>query len=389
MTGRFTIDGSDELEAHLRSLCTKVLSGVENVVSANELEALFLGGGYGRGEGGVLRTDRGDKPYNDMEFYVCIRGFVPVAQRKSGRAINELAHRLSEEAGIEVELKPTSLNRLISGQVTMFLYDLASGHKTLFGDPQSLSNQRLQDASNIPLSEATRLLMNRSTGLLFCEERLRRSVFTPEDADFVGRNHAKAQLAFGDVILTAIKRYHWSCRERNERLKTLCQKSDGHGVLTPFPACILPQIYCHHSAGTNFKLYPQRKTGERKSFLSMQTELCSLGLQLWLWLESTRLQTKFSSIGEYCTSEIDKCAETNKFLNPLINLRTFGVSAVHSKWTRYPRERIFQSLPLLLWEPATLHNQSLLRHVQDQLNTTATDLAGLIESYSAIWKTFS
>src|SRR4051794_37699748 len=71
---RFTMDGDDALEKHLTRGCEQVLSGVRGLIPAHKLEAVLLGGGYGRGEGGVLRTSEGDRPYNDLEFYVAITG---------------------------------------------------------------------------------------------------------------------------------------------------------------------------------------------------------------------------------------------------------------------------------------------------------------------------
>jgi hypothetical protein len=70
MSKRFTIDGSPELERHLESLCELVRIEVLKAIPPRKLQALVLGGGYGRGEGGVLQTDNGDQPYNDLEFYM-------------------------------------------------------------------------------------------------------------------------------------------------------------------------------------------------------------------------------------------------------------------------------------------------------------------------------
>src|SRR6266571_2140097 len=75
-TPRFTVDGSVELERQLARICKSVLAGVQSVVPGEKLEAILLGGGYGRGEGGVLKTESDDRPYNDLEFYVCLRGNV-------------------------------------------------------------------------------------------------------------------------------------------------------------------------------------------------------------------------------------------------------------------------------------------------------------------------
>src|SRR5882757_8842568 len=73
-SARFTIDGDAVLEAHLAGIADLVRAGVERIVARHRLEGILLGGGYGRGEGGVLRTPDGDQPYNDLEFYVLLRG---------------------------------------------------------------------------------------------------------------------------------------------------------------------------------------------------------------------------------------------------------------------------------------------------------------------------
>src|SRR5688572_7629618 len=71
---RFTIDGSPALEQHLALTCAKIAAGIRGLIPPGRLEAVLLGGGYGRGEGGVLQTPMGARPYNDLEFYVCLRG---------------------------------------------------------------------------------------------------------------------------------------------------------------------------------------------------------------------------------------------------------------------------------------------------------------------------
>ena len=107
MSKRFTIDGSPELEARLQRICDSVRREVTALILERNVTAIVLGGGYGRGEGGVLRTDSGDEPYNDLEFYVFLNGHrlwqgLPVRQKS---ALQELGRWLSEEAGINVEFK--------------------------------------------------------------------------------------------------------------------------------------------------------------------------------------------------------------------------------------------------------------------------------------------
>ena len=226
---RFTLDGSAALESHLQNICEQVLAGVRRLIPADRLEGLLLGGGYGRGEGGVLRTPAGDLPYNDLEFYVFVRGQAVLAERQFRQPLHELGESLSPAAGLEVEFKVLTLDKLRNSPPSMFYYDLVMGHHWFAGDDTLLAGcEPHRDAAQIPLHEATRLLMNRCSGLLFAKARLAKPDFTADDADFVGRNLAKAQLAFGDVLLTAHGQYHWSCQERHRRLEQL--------DLTPLPS---------------------------------------------------------------------------------------------------------------------------------------------------------
>ena len=58
----------------MAGLGESVAAAVRSFIPENRLEAVVLGGGYGRGEGGVLKTEAGDRFYNDLEFYVFVQG---------------------------------------------------------------------------------------------------------------------------------------------------------------------------------------------------------------------------------------------------------------------------------------------------------------------------
>src|SRR5688572_22876775 len=156
---RFTLDGNDELEQHLDEACRMVLEGVRSIIPEWKLDALLLGGGYGRGQGGVLRTEAGDRPYNDLEFYVFLRGNTFLNEQRYRAALRDLAEELTPVSGVEVEFKIHSLAKLRRSPVTMFYYDLMLGHRRLWGGKQILAGcQGHREPKNIPLSEATRLL---------------------------------------------------------------------------------------------------------------------------------------------------------------------------------------------------------------------------------------
>jgi len=378
MSQRFTIDGSAPLESHLAATCEKVLAGVKSLVPATKLDGILLGGGYGRGEGGVLKTATGDQPYNDLEFYVFIRGNAILAERKFRHPLHELGENLSPEAGLEVEFKVLTLEKLRRSAPSMFFYDLVTGHRWQLGDDARLAGcEHHRDAAKIPLHEATRLLMNRCSGLLYSAERLARKDFGDAESDFVGRNLAKAQLAFADVLLAANGQYHWSCRERHARLVKLSGAEN-------LP---LADLVRHHATGVEFKLHPTRSTESREALAARHAELSALGKQLWLWLESKRLGTNFSSPRDYAFSDANLCPETSSLRNRLVNFRAFGAGGLAC--ARYPRERLFRALALLLWSRTAPPEPTWLHAVQGALVTPVDSFPGLVDAYSQLWSRYN
>jgi hypothetical protein len=373
MNQRFTIDGSDTLETHLGKTCEKVLAGVKSLVPVAKLDGIALGGGYGRGEGGVLKTPAGDQPYNDLEFFVFIRGNAILAERKFRHSLHELGESLSPEAGLEVEFKVLTLDKLRRSPPSMFYYDLVAGHRWQLGDDALFAGcEHHRDAAKIPLHEATRLLFNRCSGLLYSLEKLKRKDFGEAESDFVGRNLAKAQLAFGDVLLAAHGQYHWSCRERHARLAKFEIKSE--------LAWAAP-LLAHHEAGVEFKLHPHRSAESRENLANRHAELSALGKQLWLWLESKRLEIKFNTPRDYAFSDANLCPETSALRNRLVNFRAFGAGGLSC--SRYPRERLFHALALLLW------GENDFEKVCSELRTEEIEFAGLVAAYARLWGRFN
>src|SRR6266850_143945 len=296
---RFTMDGSAALEAQLATICSRILAGIQSIISAKKLQAVVLGGGYGRGEGGVLRTSQGDQPYNDLEFYLFLHGNRLLNARKYGRALNQLSEGISPLAGLHVEFKIDSLQKLRRSGVSMFSYDLVSAHRIILGNDNLFEGcQHHLDAARIPAAEATRLLFNRCTGLLLAREILEKWMISSEDADFVGRNLAKAKLALGDALLTVFGQYHWSCLQREKRVKRL------ESTETPLA---LERIREHHTSGVAFKLHPNRISKPLDSFREEHGEISDLASDLWLWVESRRLKREFMSVQDYVFHSAAKC----------------------------------------------------------------------------------
>lgn len=375
---RFTLDGDHALERHLAQVCQRVLSGVRGLIPPQNLEALLLGGGYGRGEGGVLRDVIGDSPYNDIEFYVAIRGQRHLNELRYGRALEVLGEILTQLAGVEVEFKITSIAELRAMPISMFSYDLFAGNRLLWGDPHRLDGcgHHLM-VEQLPLSEATRLLMNRGTGLLLAQEKLSAEELAPGDADFVRRNIAKAALACGDAVLVASGRYHWSCRERHRRLECLA------GIE---PTAWHEDLLSHHVDGVNFKLRPHATTLSRGALTVLHADVTDLVRHCWLWIEQKRLGVEFPSARAYARSPVDKCPGSPRMRNLLLNLRVGGFRphGQPAPW-RHPRQRIYHALALLLWDRSAVKDPATLAQLQRELCTSGRTFPELVRAYQAVW----
>ncbi|MEO8616376.1 MAG: hypothetical protein ABI600_14625 [Luteolibacter sp.] len=374
---RFTRDGSDSLESLIAKTCDEIGRDVTRIVPADQFQALLLGGGYGRGEGGVLATPDGDAPYNDLEFFLLIRGHPRLNERRYGAAIHALEHRMTEKIGIDVEFKILSLEKLMSSPTTMFYYDLVCGHRVTAGPVSVLEAcSHHAESVRIPSHEATRLMMNRCSSLLFAAERLARSEFTREDLDFTARNIAKAQLALGDVILTALGKYHWSCLERHKLLASIND-----------PSLPMAELLEFHKDGVAFKLRPCPGTSTRDELQALHQAVTKVAWAVWLWQERKRLGISTATPAEYAHGG-NKCPETSALKNSLIRLRAFGAKGpLGALAFRYPREGLLNSLSLLLWAPELVPANTAW--LSKQLVSPVTNRQEAIAAYERLWHRFN
>lgn len=373
---RYTRDGSDALENRIRETCEELGRAVQQIVPADKLQALILAGGYGRGEGGVLSTDAGDAPYNDLEFFLLIDGPPRLNEKRYGAAIHALEQRMTPVIGIDVEFKITSLGKLESGATTMFSHDLVRGHRVVTGPADILQNcAHHGDAARIPVHEATRLLMNRCSGLLFAAERLAKPDFSQDDAGFTARNIAKAQLALGDAVLAALGRYHWSCLTRHGRLQELTQ-----------PALPMDALRDFHKTGVAFKLHPRPHDASRETLADLHRHVTAIAWQVWAWVEEKRLGRPFPTPESHAFDPLTKCPESHPLKNVLLQLRTFGPAALLGRNRfRYPREALLNTLSVLLWSPASATPAFL----SQQFHRPIPSADAAVPAYARLWSRYN
>ncbi len=180
------------------------------------LRGVVLGGGYGRGEGGVfVEEGTGRKRLsNDLDFHVVAEeGIGAGGLRRIDGMLKPLAETWTGRLGIDVDFCPAKTpRRFLRDQERLMVQELIRGYVDVAGEKGEVLFGHLKrlDASALPWTEAVRLLVNRGAGLLLAGEEGR-------DRMFVARNLNKCVLGAGDARLIAEGAYRWRAEDR-ERL---------------------------------------------------------------------------------------------------------------------------------------------------------------------------
>ena len=169
-------------------ICIKLFPQWQTRLSklGDNLTALILGGGYGRGEGGVILVDGAEMPYNDLDLTLMVG-------RKSKipwTSLQSVGNTFAKEFHIHVDFsRPLTIQDVEKWPNWLMWHDLVNGHVVLKGPSDILiSHAPLAVREQLPTIEGTRLLLNRGAGLLWALKIVRNSEKEPDNSFY------KAQL---------------------------------------------------------------------------------------------------------------------------------------------------------------------------------------------------
>ena len=331
MTPVYAAHGSAEFNARLHETLRRLAADV-NAAMGNDLVALVLGGGYGRGEGAVVRRGGLECAYNDLDLFL-------VARRKgvATGALDAVRVRYAAELGIEFDIsRPLTPAAVAAWPPALMWFDLLHGHVVLSG-PDDVFTIRAPAALRRPLPpiEATHLLLNRGAGLLWAM-RTARGVEPPPGDDFVRRNYWKCAQALGDALLIAYGRYATPYAGRDGRLAGLAAERAEVGALG------LAALYAD---ALKFKFSPDDLPAGPVPDAHL-AELARRWAAVFLLIEQRRTGRAWPGLAAYCawTGLREPRASA-----PLQWPRTIGQNMRLGVFSwRYPRERLYRALPALL-----------------------------------------
>ena len=242
----FTSSGEAAIERLIEEQLTGVRDDILAALPRQQLDCLVLGGGYGRGEGGVLSTPEGPLPYNDYDI-VLVHHMGD--RRRLAGALQQIHETHSRLCGIHVDVLPLHIRRLTRLPPALTWYELAQGHVVLWGDESTLAPLLARRLDDVAPSEWGRLLVNRASGLLFASW-LRQGhrcnvVGEADEPSFTTRQVFKAWLSLGDVLLADRGMYSPLVTERRKRFEALCARGQG------------PDWGAEYTRACEFKLRPQ------------------------------------------------------------------------------------------------------------------------------------
>ena len=324
--------GSAEFNQRMHDVMLRITTEVQAAL-ADDLVALILGGGYGHGEGGLVRRDGIELPYNDVDFTLVVRR----KRAASNGAVHTIAQAYEDELKVDVDFsRPLTVRDVERWPRWLMWFDLLHGHIVLAGSEDVLTAHAPAALREpLPAIEATRLLLNRGAGLLWATS-IAQGAAEPPDRDFVRRNYQKCALALGDALMIAYECFATPYAGRDERLRQLAEDE---------PTVAAFDLASLYGEALRFKFLPDDVPLSEPS----QTQLSELARRwgdVFLHVERLRTGRDWPGLEDYVRWRGVREREQNTVgrwpRNLVRNLQMRACSA------KYPREGLYRQLPKLL-----------------------------------------
>ena len=356
---RFTLDGSPELECRISDHMAMIRRAVKARIPSGELSGLILGGGYGRGEGGVLIADGNEQVYNDYDLFVITRNDGFLRKRRLVTALQQVKTEVEVKIGIHVDFSTPIFEKALPNlPYELMLMELAAGHQVIIGRKDLLASIPEYDKARPPLEEGSRLLMNRGMGLLLARGLLEHNdTLKLQEREFVVRNIRKAQLAMGDAVLFLRHRYDPSYLRRLQLFNGMTKQD------IPQP----DRLKTTYTEAINFKLHPSHDEYRGGSELRTWYDQVLLDYErMFLWFEGHRLGMSGLDLECYCTlpRRLAEKERLEKLKNLARNLHSLPCRLWD--WGRlslHPRDRLLARLPMILFRTAGAAEEAQERYL--------------------------
>ncbi|MCJ8303257.1 hypothetical protein [Shewanella sp.] len=213
-----TLRQDPQAEAFCQDVLTQVCDTVARYLDKNQVCALVLLGGYGRGEGGLISHPVSGRlyPHNNFDLLLILNQQIN-AHPQLKKSINQALQPISQQAGLGIDISFTTRSKMRNAACRVIWYDMRHGHRTLLGDEDFVPSLTQHTLQNIPAWDARNLLINRGSLLLINRFLLAQN--KPERyRSTIIKHTMKAIIGYGDALLFSLGKYHWSYAEKQLRM---------------------------------------------------------------------------------------------------------------------------------------------------------------------------
>ena len=238
--GRFVAMDSPAADAIVADAVARIGRAID-AMRIPRLAGVVLGGGYGRGEGGVFeecRIENGEcridgsrlanaecRLSNDLDFFAITEDGASAAEIAAiAAALEPISKEWTARIGIDVDFTVRTPWRIKHDEKRLMIQELVRGYFDVAGERGEtlFSAIRRIDAAEIPWTEAVRLMMNRGMGLMLAHGEMGNGEWGTGNGergrDFIVRNINKCVLGAGDARLIARRAYVWRLADRASAL---------------------------------------------------------------------------------------------------------------------------------------------------------------------------
>lgn len=293
---RFTAWQDEAVERFVSDRLRRIVDAVTAQMGA-DLEAIVLSGGFGRGEGGVLRLAQGEfHVVNDFDvelvYHEPFGTFVSkvLVQLRHRKALQGLAERLAREFKMkQVDLALRGSHTLSKAVPKLADYDLLYGHRLLWGRANPCARMRRFASADIPAFEGTWLLRNRGIGLILARLYLDNGALDSTTFENFYIEINKAALAMGDALWILSGRYTVQYADRAANFDALSDM--------PFPR--MAELASAYRSAAEYKLRPVAHPYPDVAPETLWNQTARLYVEFFLWFESQRLVRDVPDLAGY------------------------------------------------------------------------------------------
>jgi predicted nucleotidyltransferase len=350
---KFTVNSGKIFDRLVKRDLKKAVDYCLALPQASLVKSIILMGSYGRGEGTSLQTAAGLRPFNDYDLVVVGKSMSELKRKSFQKVLHVLEQEVSRELGITVDYFLHTENSLKRAECTLMNYEMKYGHMVLYGDKDIL--KLVPEMTEVPLREATRLLLNRGKLLLDIQETINTWGSVPKKLELLYRKYLnKMVLALGDSALLACDLYDISYVNKREQINYIDGLNEPSWLQAEYRKAI------DFKFSGNCQLLPQNIENYFET-------VKGYFVNLYYWLEGIRLKQQIVGYDDYLKAVRDNHQlHERPFRNVMLNFKAFGLKTLCSpRWLlKHPRERLFAVFPILLKKSISVQESHLINRLE-------------------------